>query len=155
MVVEKLAELDGFSFNDNRSFNSLIAKGRKDGCEIHCLLPQTYMNESGWAVRQYLDYYKITPAQLIVVCDDVALDFGFLRFRCQGSAGGHNGLKSIEAYLGTNSYKRLRMGVGSKGEKQTLADYVLSDFNAVEMAALDEFVLKGVAVLKENIPNML
>lgn len=148
MVVEALARELNLTFKADRHLNSFIAKG-KDGCRnVDLLLPQTFMNESGWAVRRYLDYYKMTAAQMIVVCDDTALTFGRLRIRSQGSSGGHNGLKSMMMHLGTQEFIRLKMGVGSSRIGQPLADYVLSNFNSEEKAALDEFVKSGVATLK-------
>ncbi|NGX38759.1 MAG: Peptidyl-tRNA hydrolase [Chlamydiae bacterium] len=103
------------------------------------LLPLTFMNESGRAVRKCMDYYKVPMSQLIVVTDDVALPFGQLRIRQKGSPGGHNGLKSVQAYLGTEEYTRLRVGVGdqSKGE---LSDYVLGKFTAEEQQLLPDVV---------------
>ncbi len=123
-------------------------------------------------MRRYLDYYKMSADQLIVVTDDIALPFGTMRIRNEGSAGGHNGLKSIEAYLNTAHYVRVRMGIGklespatvsalssaagsspdaakesSKGSsEQPLADYVLSPFSSEEKAQLTEFVIRGVQV---------
>lgn len=148
MVVEELARQLDLSFKADSSLNSLIAKGRSSGRAVDLLLPQTFMNESGWSVRRYLDYYKMAAAQIIVVCDDTALKFGQLRLRSEGSSGGHNGLKSISVHLGTHEFIRLKMGVGSKEVGQPLADYVLSNFNSAEMAVLDEFIKKGAAALK-------
>ena len=102
MVVEELARQLNLSFKADRHLSSLIAKGKNGSREIGLLLPQTFMNESGWAVRRYLDYYRMTAAQIIVVCDDIALKFGQLRIRSQGSPGGHNGLKSLVMHLGTH-----------------------------------------------------
>ncbi|HEV8052590.1 MAG TPA: aminoacyl-tRNA hydrolase [Parachlamydiaceae bacterium] len=148
MVVEELARQLDLSFKADGYLNSLIAKGKSGRQAVDLLLPQTFMNESGWTVRRYLDYYKMTAAQVIVVCDDTALKFGQLRIRSQGSSGGHNGLKSISMYLGTHEFIRLKMGVGSNEVGQPLADYVLSNFNSAETAVLDEFVKNGVAALK-------
>jgi PTH1 family peptidyl-tRNA hydrolase len=149
MVVEKLAKEFNLIFKADKHLNSFIAKGKSDGRDVDLLLPQTFMNESGWAVRRYLDYYKIATDQLIVVCDDTALPFGQLRLRSQGSSGGHNGLKSIMMHLGTDEFIRLRMGVGSNGVGQPLAEYVLSDFNSEETAVLDEFITRGTIALKQ------
>ena len=98
-------------------------------------MPTTYMNESGQAVRRYMDYIKLEPHDLVVVVDDIALPFGDLRLRSRGSAGGHNGLKSIETHLGTQHYARLRMGIGHHGEKD-LADFVLDNFSGEEQKML-------------------
>ena len=132
LVVGELARQLDLSFKMDRYLSSLIAKRKEGGREVDLLMPQTFMNESGWAVRRYLDYYKMTAAQVIVVCDDTALKFGQLRLRSQGSSGGHNGLKSIGMHLGTHEFIRLKMGVGSDEAGQSLAEYVLSDFNREE-----------------------
>jgi len=148
LVIEELARQLDLSFKADSYLNSLIAKGKSGRWAVDLLLPQTFMNESGWTVRRYLDYYKMAAAQIIVVCDDTALKFGQLRIRSQGSSGGHNGLKSISMHLGTHEFIRLKMGVGSNEVGQPLADYVLSDFNSAETAVLDEFIKNGVAALK-------
>lgn len=148
LVVEKFAQKVGWTLNNNQRFMAKEAKGRLEQKEIHLLLPLTYMNESGKAVKLYLDYYKMTPSHLVVVCDDTALNFGHLRLRLQGSAGGHNGLKSLIACLGTSDFARLRMGIGHRREGQDLADYVLENFSAEESKVLDTIVEQGVAALQ-------
>lgn len=148
MVVGTFAESQHWILQENKYFNAMIAKGRVQETEVHLLLPLTFMNESGRTVRQYLDYYKLMARQIVVVCDDTALEYGQLRLRPQGSAGGHNGLRSIALHLGTEKFARLKMGIGSKAGEQTLADFVLSDFSAEEVIHLDEFVKSGAAVLK-------
>lgn len=148
LVVEEFARQLNQPFKASRLLNSLIAQGKEGNQGIDLLLPHTYMNESGRSVKRYLDYYKMTAAQIIVVCDDTALKFGQLRVRSQGSSGGHNGLKSIEMHLGTQEYIRLKMGVGSSEVGQPLADYVLSNFNSEETAFLDSFIKNGIAALK-------
>lgn len=155
MVVEELAKLLNLSFKEDKHLNSYIAKGKKSEREVSLLLPQTFMNESGWAVRGYLDYYKMTAAQIMIVCDDTALEFGQLRIRSQGSSGGHNGLKSIEMHLGTHQFIRLKMGVGSNEIGQSLAEYVLSDFNREEVAVLDKFIKSGAEALKSLMTETL
>jgi PTH1 family peptidyl-tRNA hydrolase len=156
-IVEALAAQWGCTLAEKRAFlgkcakqqvnergsNEETGKNEEGGKEIHLLLPQTYMNESGWAIKKYMDYYRLNPDQLLVVCDDIALPFGQLRLRRQGSAGGHNGLKSAIAHLGTEQFARLRMGVGAPPAGQPLADYVLEDFNMEEQASLDAFIKEG------------
>src|SRR5262249_26377728 len=112
MVVEELARELNLSFKEDKHLTCQIAKGKAGNREVALLLPQTFMNESGWTVRGYLNYYKMTPAEIIVVYDDTDMEFGRLRIRCQGSSGGHNGLKSIILHLGTQEFIRLKMGVG-------------------------------------------
>ncbi len=107
--------------------------------EAHLLLPLTYMNESGLAVRKCLNYYKIPLDQLMVVTDDVAIPLGTLRLRIKGSCGGHKGLSSVEKHLGTTEYARLRVGVGDRSVGE-LADYVLGRFSLEEQTQLPAIV---------------
>jgi PTH1 family peptidyl-tRNA hydrolase len=155
LVVKALAERSGFPFRNEPRFNGYAAKGVIAQTMVHLLLPTTYMNLSGIAIQRYLNFYKFGPQQAIIVTDDVALDYGELRVRDSGTSGGHNGLKSVEAALGTRDYVRLRMGVGASQPSQTgglsLADYVLEPFTGTEMASLKEFINKGVEVLEQLI----
>lgn len=131
------------------------AKGIVEGQQLHLLLPTTFMNLSGTAVARYLSYYKIPRDRLVIVTDDVAIPFGTMRLKEKGSAGGHNGLKSIEQCLATNEYTRLRMGVGDNRKDMELADYVLSAFAPEEEEQLDRFILEGATVLKRLLQEPL
>lgn len=102
--------------------------------------PMTYMNESGKAVAAWLDWLKLTVSDLLVVVDDTALPLGQIRLRSDGSAGGHNGLKSIESRLGTDRYARLRCGVGAVPEGWALERWVLSRFRPEEEEALGRMI---------------
>jgi len=104
--------------------------------------PQTYMNLSGDAVRQCLNWFRITPQQLIVVVDDIHLPLGQTRLKPAGSAGGHNGLKSIESCLGTKDYVRLRGGVGAPGHPEALKGHVLGKFDKEEAKIMNDIVEK-------------
>jgi peptidyl-tRNA hydrolase, PTH1 family len=104
------------------------------------LLPNTYMNESGGAVRAALDYYKLAPADLLVVHDDIDLAFGALRLQVGGGSGGHNGIRSVEASLGTNDFSRLKAGVGRPPGSSDPADYVLRRFTKAERSEVDLLV---------------
>jgi peptidyl-tRNA hydrolase, PTH1 family len=151
IVAKALAHGLGFTFKEEKRFHALVAKGRYKGNTLHILLPQTYMNESGRAIGAYLNFYKLGPEALIVVCDDVELPFGQLRLRTKGSSGGHNGLKSIEAHLGTREYLRLKMGVGKDVMSGTLADYVLDLFKPEELTNLESFITKALEVVIRSI----
>ena len=105
--------------------------------------PLTFMNRSGDAVAALAAYYRIVPGDLLVVYDDVDLPFERLRARARGSAGTHNGLRSIVARLGSTDFPRLRLGVGRGDARRDLADHVLSKFEPGEMAALDTFVTRA------------
>lgn len=111
------------------------------------LMPLTYMNESGSAVKRCSRFYKIPNDHLIVVTDDVALPFGQLRLKSQGSAGGHNGLKSVQAHLGTQEYPRLRIGVGDN-RKGELSDYVLGRFTLEEQRQLPDVVDQAIEAIE-------
>jgi len=105
--------------------------------------PLTFMNRSGDAVAALARYYDIAPADVLVVVDEVALPFGRLRARARGSAGGHNGLKSIIERLGTSEFARLRLGIGRGDPRRELADYVLSTFGPEERQGLEEFIARA------------
>lgn len=147
LVVQKLAKAQEWTFKEDKQSRAIFVRGLIDGTTVHLVMPTTYMNESGQAVRRYLDFFKLKPENVIVVSDETALPFGDLRLRLKGSAGGHNGLKSIETHLGTQYYVRLRMGIGPKPPEMSLADYVLANFSKEEFEALDSFIEKGVEVL--------
>jgi PTH1 family peptidyl-tRNA hydrolase len=105
--------------------------------------PLTYMNRSGEAVAALARYYDIEPADLLIVVDEVALPFARLRARASGSAGGHNGLKSVIAALGSNEFPRLRLGVGRGDARRDLADHVLAKFEKGERADLETFIARA------------
>ena len=132
---------------------ALIGKGAIEGQRVILAKPVTYMNLSGEAVRAISDYYKIPPEDIIIIFDDTTLDVGRMRIRKKGSAGGHNGIKSIIAHLGTMEFPRIKIGIGAKREGQDLADYVLSRFPKEEKEALGqvlEDVKKAVALMVWN-----
>lgn len=120
-----------------------VANFRSKGKSIYVIKPTTYMNLSGKAVRYWMQELKIGPDKLLVMLDDIAIPFGSLRMRLKGSDGGHNGLKDIDATLGTNVYTRLRFGVGSNFSKGRQVDYVLGQWNVEEIKQLDELIHKS------------
>jgi PTH1 family peptidyl-tRNA hydrolase len=148
LVLKAFAQEQGWKFKEESRFQAHVAKGQSGDDHIYLVLPDTYMNESGRAVRPFLDYYKLGPSHLLVVSDDIALDFGVMRLRMRGSAGGHNGLKSIEEHLKTQHYARLRMGIGTHTEDSNLVDHVLDTFTLEELKELPGFVARGVEALK-------
>nr|NGX45794.1 Peptidyl-tRNA hydrolase [Chlamydiota bacterium] len=148
MVVKKFASHLNAPFRPALStVKGSLAKGELEGKQLLLLLPLTYMNESGNAVRSAVDYYEIPIENVLIVCDDLALPFGALRLREKGSAGGHNGLKSIEAHLRTQEYKRLRFGVGQPQESG-LKDFVLERFSKEEQELLDGPIQRATAAIK-------
>jgi PTH1 family peptidyl-tRNA hydrolase len=134
MVLDELAETHAATFQIDRL--ATLASFKYRGRVLYLLKPNTYMNHSGRAVSYWLNQLKIPVAQSLVVLDDIALPLGKLRMRPQGSSAGHNGLKSVEASLGTQAYPRLRIGIGSDFSKGRQAEYVLSQFTQQEQEAL-------------------
>jgi peptidyl-tRNA hydrolase, PTH1 family len=110
VVIERFAERHSLVFKGSKH-HADIARGTVAGTPVVLAMPLTFMNESGFAVRRLLSYYKVPPANLLVVCDDLDLPFGRLRIRTEGSSGGNGGLKSIIQELGTESFVRLRVGI--------------------------------------------
>ena len=123
---------------DKGKFQGLFGQATYCGKKLFLLKPQTYMNLSGRSVLQMSAYYNIPPERIIVLFDDISLDPGRLRIRADGSAGGHNGIKSIIQELGSQAFPRVKIGVGAKpNPEQDLADWVLSGFSAAEKKAVD------------------
>ena len=108
------------------------------GEKVLLVKPQTFMNLSGESLRPIMDFYKLEPEDFIIIHDDIDLDVGRLRIRRKGSAGGHNGLKSIISYLGSMDFPRVKIGVGEKPKGYDLADYVLSRFPKDERVLMEE-----------------
>ena len=149
MAIDALSE-DYHIPVESLRHKALIGKGAIEGQRVILAKPVTYMNLSGEAVRAISDYYKIPPEDIIIIFDDTTLDVGRMRIRKKGSAGGHNGIKSIIAHLGTMEFPRIKIGIGAKREGQDLADYVLSRFPKEEKEALGqvlEDVKKAVALM--------
>ena len=122
---------------DRLKFQGLYAQVSYEGKKLFLLKPQTYMNLSGRSVLQLSAYFNIPPQRIIVLFDDISLEPGRLRVRGDGSAGGHNGIKSIIQELGSQDFPRVKIGVGAKAHpEQDLADWVLSTFSASEEKAL-------------------
>ena len=127
-VLDELAKVWGISLSENRRFNALAGEGRSPFGKIYLLKPLTYMNRSGQAIRAAIDWYKLPPESVLTIYDDMDLPLGRLRLRAEGSSGGHRGLESIEAQLGTREFARLRGGVGRPAGDREAADHVLDKF---------------------------
>ena len=120
---------------------AMYGKGMIAGEKILAVKPLTYMNLSGEAIREYVNYYKMDPeTELIVIYDDIDLEPGQRRIRKKGSAGGHNGIKSIIAQIGTQNFYRIKVGVGAKPKGWDLADYVLGRFSSEERELVDKAI---------------
>lgn len=146
-IVRLFAEKHHMEFRHASHLVADVARGVVHHRKVYVLLPMTYMNASGEAVRRCIDDFKVPLDHLMVVCDDVALPPGTLRMRSRGSSGGHNGLKSMEAQLKTQYYARLRIGVGAP-ENEALEDYVLSRFSDEESGVIGEAALRAREVLE-------
>lgn len=137
-VIDVIAAKNNITLNEKKH-KAVIGKGIIEGQKVILAKPQTFMNLSGESVRELIDYYKVDETQeLIIIHDDISLDVGQLRIRKKGSAGGHNGLKSIIGHLGHDTFLRIKMGVGEKPGGYDLADYVLGHFSREERVVMDE-----------------
>jgi PTH1 family peptidyl-tRNA hydrolase len=144
-VVDCLAAAAGVSRFQER-FQAEIAEWTAEVDKVLLVKPLTFMNRSGQSVRQLVDFYQQPLDSLLVVCDDVNLPLGKLRFRAKGTHGGHNGLRDIQSHLGTTEYSRLRIGVGA-AENEDLVDHVLGRFKRGERDVVEQAVataLQGV-----------
>ena len=125
--------------SSGKQHKAMYGKGVIEGQKVILAKPLTYMNLSGEAVRAMVDYYKIDPeTELLVIFDDISLAPGNIRIRKKGSAGGHNGIKSIITHLGTQNFQRIKVGVGEKPKNWDLADYVLGAFSKDDRKLVDE-----------------
>lgn len=115
--------------------------------------PQDFYNESGRAVQEFVHFYKLTPSDILVVCDDFDLEFGQIRYRAKGSSGGNNGLKSITAALSTSDFPRLRIGTNNPDVRQTLGDtkFVLGKFAPAEREQLPTILRTALTRIEENL----
>ncbi len=145
-VLDALAKEESLSFETEKLGDISIYKFK--GRTVLLLKPNTYMNLSGKAVRYWLTKEKVSLENLLVITDDINLSFGTIRLKAKGSAGGHNGLKDIEAQLNTSKYNRFRFGVGAEFSKGRQVDYVLGEWGSEEEAAMPERLDKGVALIK-------
>ena len=116
----------------------MIGSGYMNGVKVLMVKPQTFMNLSGESLRPIMDFYKLDPEDFIVIFDDIDLDVGRIRIRKKGSAGGHNGIKSIISHLGSMEFPRIKIGVGAKPKGYDLADYVLGHFTKEDSGVLEE-----------------
>ena len=134
MVVDRLASNCGAELANHLRWRAHVAK--LPGSGVILMKPQTFMNESGQSVGAALRFYKLEPEQVLVVYDDVSIPFGSLRFRMAGSAGGHNGIKSIIAHLGGDRFPRLKIGIGND-TRNSMTGHVLGKFSTGEANELE------------------
>ena len=146
-VVFAFVQKHGGSFKEGRL--AYVAEVKFKGKPFICICPTTYMNLSGKAFKYWMDKEKIPPENTLTIVDDVALPLDKLRLRASGSAGGHNGLRDIEATLGNDTYPRLRFGIGSNYPKGMQADFVLGKWNASETPVVQLKVQKCVDIIEK------
>ncbi|MDO8662212.1 MAG: aminoacyl-tRNA hydrolase [Candidatus Omnitrophota bacterium] len=142
-AVKYLAKVKKIALKKEKGIRALSAKAKIEGMEVVLAIPLTFMNLSGEAVRQLIKKYKIDLGDLLVVCDDLDLEFGRLKIRSSGSSAGHRGVKSIIDALGSDQFSRLRIGIGRPEDNSTAADYVLSRFNKREQGQLSAIIKKA------------
>jgi PTH1 family peptidyl-tRNA hydrolase len=134
-----------------KDFKAMVSEGNLNGNRIIAIKPTTYMNLSGEAVRAIASFYQITPDDILVVHDELDINFGQIRLRVDGSSGGHNGIKSVSKAIG-ESYGRIRIGIGPKTPEQILAeDFVLQKFNKDEQKELQNLAREVTSILSEYI----
>ncbi|EMI21282.1 peptidyl-tRNA hydrolase [Rhodopirellula maiorica SM1] len=137
MAADKIAGLISASPSKVR-FEGLWAEGNHRGEKLAILWPQTFMNASGKSVRKAIDFFKLTPEEIVVICDDLNLPCGRLRLKASGSSGGQKGLADIIRHLGSESFPRLKIGIDRPPEGWEVVDYVLGRFNKSEQQTIDE-----------------
>ena len=142
LVLDRLAELGGIRV-ERPEAKAYVGRGKLAGQEVLLAKPQTYMNISGLAVRGLMERFECDPAELVAVYDDVALPWGMIRIRERGSAGGHNGLKSLIGALGTDEFTRVRLGVQPDHPVADLAAYVLSPMRKADLEIAAEMVAEA------------
>ena len=164
-AVDALARGWQISLSENRKFQGIFGEGMGPGSQkIRLLKPLTYMNLSGQAMRSVIDWYKLPPESVLAIYDDMDLPLGKMRLRLSGSAGGHNGMKSAIAHLGTQNFPRLRIGIGkpqnpdAKTDKDTVS-FVLGRFSDLEtemMAQILQLVVEAVELsLKQGVEKAM
>ena len=148
LAIDELAAKYGISMTEKKH-KAVCGSGYIDGIKVLLVKPQTFMNLSGESVRGLIDFYKMDiESEIIVIYDDVSLDVGQLRIRKKGSAGGHNGIKSIIQHLGTTEFLRIKVGVGEKPKNYDLADYVLGHFSKAEKEIMSEGYNNAIEAVK-------
>lgn len=137
MAIDRLAEKWDISLNRSKG-KAIVGEGRAHGRKVYLIKPMTFMNLSGEAVREFMDFYKAPLEKAIVIYDDLDTVIGQIRLRYQGSAGGHNGIRSIIEHTGTQQFNRIRIGISRPDPGRNIADYVLSPFSKEDVALLPE-----------------
>ncbi len=146
ITIDRLAEKHDIKI-DRLKFKALVGEGRIAGQKVLLIKPQTYMNLSGESIREVMHFYKLQPEELIVIYDDIDIGLGNLRIRKFGSAGTHNGMKSVIYQLQSDRFPRIRIGIGSQ-KKGDLKDFVIGGFSREEVPVLEETVDNAVSAIE-------
>lgn len=157
-TVDLLADRNNIKINKIK-FKSVYGEGNINGEKVILVKPQTYMNNSGESVRDIASFYKLDPSDLIVIVDDIDIDFANVRIKKKGSAGSHNGLKSIIRLLGSDKFPRIKIGIGKRYPNQDLASFVLSRFSKDERVEIEESIYSSAqaveTILKDGIDTAM
>ena len=152
MTIDYLANKYDIDVRKSK-FKSLYGQGEISDHKVMLIKPQTYMNNSGEAVRELINFYKFDIDKLIVIYDDIDIDFGTIRIRKKGSAGSHNGMKSIIYQIQDDQFPRIKVSIGKKPEKWDLANFVLSGFSKEEVKILEDEIrlaVEGIEIILEE-----
>ena len=153
LLLEKLSKKHNSNFLIKDKLKSSCSEFQINNCTFRLFLPNTFMNNSGDAVRAIVDWYKINLDQILIIVDDKDLPLGKIRFRQKGSSGGHNGLKSIIEQLQTQNFKRIRIGIGSppllKGKNFNTISHVLGNISSEEKTILDKVYMRVIEALEQ------
>jgi PTH1 family peptidyl-tRNA hydrolase len=153
LLLEKLSKKHNSNFLIKDKLKSSCSEFQINNCTFRVFLPNTFMNNSGDAVRAIVDWYKINLDQILIIVDDKDLPLGKIRFRQKGSSGGHNGLKSIIEQLQTQNFKRIRIGIGSppllKGKNFNTISHVLGNISSEEKTILDKVYMRVIEALEQ------
>lgn len=151
-AIDNLA--DKLNVKVNRiKFKGLVGETRIAGEKVMLLKPQTYMNKSGESIREIVNFYKVPPENLIIIVDDIDIGFGALKIKKRGSAGTHNGLKSIIYQIQSDEFPRIKIGVGSQAKGEDLADFVLSGFSKKDGKIIEDTIEQAALAAIEIVKN--
>jgi PTH1 family peptidyl-tRNA hydrolase len=150
MAVDAIAGEYGFPAFRSR-FQGLVTDKQFSDDKLILLKPMTYMNNSGQSVGEAARYFKLEPSEILIVQDEMDLAFGKAKIKSGGGSAGHNGIRSIDAHLGTTEYRRLRLGVGHPGNKERVHNHVLSDFSKSDRTDVEDWILK----IAKGLPDLV
>ena len=153
MAIDTVVNELDINFTEDKTFKAYVTSGFINSEKVYFIKPTTFMNNSGIAVKALLTYYNIAIEDLIVIYDDLDMEVGKIRFRQKGSAGGHNGIKSIIAHIGTQEFDRIKIGIGRPQNGMTVINHVLGKFSPDEMITIDNTLDKVDKAVKYYLEN--